>query len=157
MKWPVPIEKQCKLASCKRRAKTPAGYCPVHDPEKQREYRKNHADRFKGYTLKRDYGISLEAYTEMLIKQQGLCAICGTATGSERSNNNGRKVLGVDHNHTTGAVRGLLCARCNAGLGNFQENIEWLRKAVDYLESYSKEYAEAAQKARDLLGVLRKR
>lgn len=93
----------------------------------------------------------------MLVKQQGLCAICGAANGSERSNNNGRKVLGVDHNHATGAIRELLCARCNAGLGNFQENPEWLRKAADYLEAHSKEHAEAAQKVKDLLEVLKKR
>ena len=148
----------CKCNSCNRTARAEwDGYCKWHYPPLQRETRLKNRDRFKGYDLKRDYGISLEAYTEMLVKQQGLCAICGTANGSERSNNNGRKVLGVDHNHATGAIRGLLCARCNAGLGNFQENPEWLVKAAEYLESYSKEHAEAAQKVKDLLEVLRKR
>lgn len=142
MKLPIPAEERCKLASCKRRAKTSAGYCLVHDPERQREYRKVNPGQFKGYCLKRDYGISLEAYTEMLVKQSGCCAICGAANGSERSNNNGRKVLAVDHNSRIGAIRGLLCSRCNVGIGNFQENSEWLRKAADYLEAHTKKLAE---------------
>lgn len=41
--------------------------------------------------------------------------------------------LSVDHNHKTGAVRGLLCNGCNMGLGRFEDNIEWLQNAIDYL------------------------
>jgi hypothetical protein len=153
---PVPAEEQCKLASCRRRAKTAAGYCPVHDPETQRAYRKARPDQFKGYTLKRDYGLSLEAYSSMLVKQNGLCAICGTPNGSERSNNNGRKVLAVDHDHKTGVVRGLLCSLCNQALGLLLEDPELFRKAAEYLELHSREQAEAAAKVKALLTTLKK-
>jgi hypothetical protein len=145
----------CKCNSCNRRAVTTDGYCKTHDPALQREYRKANPNQFKGYYLKRDYGISLEAYSAMLVKQGGLCAICGTPNGSERSNNNGRKVLAVDHDHKTGAIRGLLCSLCNQALGLLLENPEFFRKAADYLERCSKEQAEAADKVKTLLATFR--
>lgn len=147
----------CKCSSCNRRAVTATGYCKWHDPEKQREYRKANPEQFKAYTLKRDYGISLEAYSALLVKQNGCCAICNAANGSERSNNNGRKVLAVDHVHSTGAVRGLLCSLCNQALGLLLERPDLFRKAADYLELHSKEYAEAAAQARQLLETLRRK
>ncbi len=55
------------------------------------------------------------------------------------TNNNGDPVpLSVDHDHVTGAVRGLLCRRCNTGLGNFDDNIKIVQSALTYLkEVYS--------------------
>jgi hypothetical protein len=44
------------------------------------------------------------------------------------------KRLGIDHDHTTGQVRGLLCDNCNPALGSFKDNIETLQKAIDYLK-----------------------
>lgn len=60
----------------------------------------------------------------MRIKQDGRCALCGEA----------RERLYVDHNHATNAVRALLCAPCNNGLGCFRDNIHVLRKAIAYLQ-----------------------
>jgi hypothetical protein len=128
---------KCKCNNCPRYARVD-GYCNVHNPEKQRQYRKDNAERFKGYTLKRDYGISLELYQRMLVDQGGVCAICGAASGSERSNNNGYKTLGVDHDHSTGTVRGLLCSSCNKGLGFLMDNPILLRRAAEYLEYHQK-------------------
>lgn len=76
--------------------------------------------------LKKQYGLSVEGYEQLLIMQHGVCAICGEHCPT------GRK-LAVDHCHTTGHVRGLLCANCNQGLGKFQDDAELLRKAVAYL------------------------
>jgi Autographiviridae endonuclease VII len=126
---------KCKSLNCPRYARL-EGYCNVHHPAKQREYRKKHPERFKEYSLKRDYGISMELYTRMMVEQKGACAICGALNGSERANNNGRKSLGVDHDHATGAVRGLLCQMCNQGIGAMQDNPKLLRKAVEYLENW---------------------
>lgn len=76
--------------------------------------------------LRRTFGLSLEAYEELLRAQCGRCRVCGRLprTGSS---------LHVDHDHETGEVRGLLCFRCNGGLGQFGEDAERLALAVDYL------------------------
>lgn len=75
---------------------------------------------------KRKYGISLEQYEAMFQSQSGSCAIC------RKDNPSGRR-LHVDHCHTTGTVRELLCYRCNAMIGYSREDVGILRVAVDYL------------------------
>ena len=80
------------------------------------------------------YGITVEDYNYKLEQQQGGCAICF------KNNANGRR-LSVDHNRDTGAVRGLLCGRCNIGLGQFGDNVDNLEAAIDYL-NYTSTYRE---------------
>ena len=77
--------------------------------------------------LRRDFGITLEDYNEMFDRQNGCCAICGKHQSVQRYR------LSVDHNHETGMVRGLLCVKCNAGLGNFNENPGLFDAAKSYL------------------------
>src|SRR3990167_45534 len=76
--------------------------------------------------LWRHYGIciTLQEYEERLKKQQGVCAICGSPPK--------RKNLAVDHDHTTGRVRGLLCLRCNGTLAWMEQHHT---KALQYLTS----------------------
>lgn len=74
--------------------------------------------------LKCKYGVTLEEVEKMKKSQQGKCYIC------ERD----VEILQVDHNHITGKVRGLLCFKCNAGIGMFQDSIVLLRKAAIYLD-----------------------
>jgi hypothetical protein len=76
----------------------------------------------------RQFGMSLEDYEKLFNEQNGRCAICGTTklTGDSRA-------LSVDHNHTTGKIRGLLCSRCNRGLGYFKDNVMSLLSAIRYL------------------------
>lgn len=92
-------------------------------------YREN-KNVYKEKKLIRTYGITLEEYNNMLLQQNELCAICG----NKNLPNSGS--LAVDHNHTTGKVRGLLCIMCNRGLGNFYDNTEYLTKAIEYLNKY---------------------
>ena len=77
--------------------------------------------------LKLYYNISLEQYNDMFISQEGKCAICG------RHQSDFKRRLAVDHDHNTGKVRGLLCQRCNYGIGYFQENTEILENVIRYL------------------------
>lgn len=63
----------------------------------------------------------------MLVRQNNVCAIC------EKLPSLKEKVLGVDHNHTSGKVRGLLCGACNRALGLLKDNPILLRKAETYL------------------------
>lgn len=89
------------------------------DPEKYRKATKR-------ANLKK-YGLSLERFEAMKLSQGGLCAACGSP-GSSRGE------LCVDHNHSTGAVRGLLCDRCNVALGYALESPAILRGLADYIE-----------------------
>lgn len=75
--------------------------------------------------LKRKYGITEADYDALLLAQGGVCALCGKRPGKVR--------LAVDHDHTTGKVRGLLHVRCNRALGPFEFNEIVLQRAVNYL------------------------
>ena len=88
---------------------------------------KTNQSRFKRY------GVTKQAYTDMYIAQGGKCAICGTADPGSRAAKDGSKSFCVDHCHTTGKVRGLLCFKCNTGIGNFKDNPKYLQAAIDYL------------------------
>ena len=68
---------------------------------------------------------------ELRKAQDGKCAICGVREAYAP-----RKRLAVDHDHRTGAIRGLLCGNCNAGLGQFKDNPELLAAAVRYLQEH---------------------
>ena len=84
--------------------------------------------------LKNDFGLTLEQYDEMHKSQNGLCLICGNP---ETTMQRGKIIpLSVDHDHTTGAVRGLLCRSCNTGLGAFNDDADRIQVAIQYLERY---------------------
>lgn len=80
-----------------------------------------------GYNRRRLYGIDPEQYAALLAAQDHRCAICHTETPG------GKGSWHVDHDHTTKAIRGLLCHACNIGLGNFDEDPARLLAAAAYL------------------------
>lgn len=75
--------------------------------------------------LKQLYGLSLDEYNSLLASQSGVCALCGGGSGQRR--------FAVDHCHSTGKVRGLLCRACNTGLGLFKDSPALLEKGAAYL------------------------
>lgn len=83
--------------------------------------------------LKNKYGITLEQYEHIYKSQKGRCAICRS---KRRKKTRGTKeqFLQVDHCHKTKIVRGLLCYRCNVGLGSFGDSVKHLRNAANYVE-----------------------
>jgi hypothetical protein len=104
-------------------------------PEGRREYAKEHrkskVTTYRGYALKRDYGLTLAEYMEMHEAQGGVCAICKEP---ETTVKNGQPaMLAVDHCHGSGKVRGLLCMSCNLGLGYFKDDAGRLASAIGYL------------------------
>lgn len=87
----------------------------VRKPEKQL------AKKLKFY-----YNMTVEQFNQMLASQNGVCKIC------ERICPTGRR-LSVDHDHKTGKIRGLLCSKCNKGLGSFEDSIHNIEKSILYL------------------------
>lgn len=82
--------------------------------------------------LRARYGIGSEEYLKMFKSQNGVCAICGQPEYSKKRIN-----LCVDHDHVTGAIRGLLCHRCNAGIGQLNDDVALLEAALNYLKEKS--------------------
>ena len=104
----------CKTCTCARLKET-------HDPER---YRKQH--------LKRKYNITLQEYNDMLAKQHHRCAVCSTTEPGGKHN-----TFCVDHCHSTGKVRALLCRNCNMLLGMAKDRPEYLTQLIAYLVKHS--------------------
>jgi len=94
-----------------------------NNPKNKYKIKKRARDKI--YWLKSKYGLTIEQYDIILESQNGVCKICGGANP---------KRFAVDHDHKTGKIRGLLCSMCNGGLGLFRDNIDFLKKAIEYLK-----------------------
>lgn len=114
-KWHSDPENRARRSAAARRRR-------AEQPEKQREIQRR-------YDLKRNYGMEPAGYEALLHKQNYECAVCGSQHSGRHDNEN----LPVDHDHETGAVRGLLCNKCNTGIGLLADNPDRLLKAADYL------------------------
>lgn len=91
------------------------------------DWRKKNPDKIRSSVL-RKYGITNEDYEELLLWQGGRCGICLNKPRTKR--------LAVDHDHKTGAIRGLLCQRCNKNLlGGAHDSVQILKRAVAYMEN----------------------
>jgi len=84
-------------------------------------------ERIRSFNYKKKYGITLSEYNRMLIEQWHCCKICG------KHESDLNYTLKVDHCHTTGAVRGLLCNECNVGISMLKENKIVFKNAMKYL------------------------
>ena len=84
------------------------------------------------YTLKKKYSLSLKQYAGMYERQRGQCAICGRVSSFPTRGTTG--MLAVDHDHSTGKVRGLLCTKCNTLLGMADDCVVTLDLAIEYLQ-----------------------
>lgn len=112
---------------CSRRA---ANKSTLRNLEKvrERERVRNSCSVHRGERLLCNYGITLGKYNALLAEQGGVCAICKKEESSKKKKN-----LSVDHDHSTGIVRGLLCHQCNSGLGMFKESSSLTQAATEYL------------------------
>lgn len=79
--------------------------------------------------FKHRYGITLDQYNDLLAAQNNKCAICSIEFDSSIKG----KTPHIDHDHSTGIVRGLLCHKCNLVIGHADDSIEVLKSAIDYL------------------------
>lgn len=96
-------------------------------------FRQNHPGYYREYMRKRhlqfEYGITPQAFSDLLEGQGGVCAICGTSEW----NGVGNKPH-VDHDHETGNIRGLLCGNCNHALGFIRDNPAIALAMAEYLK-----------------------
>jgi hypothetical protein len=118
-----------------KRANRPNGfqaYCKECHNKKMRL--KDNKEYMRNFDLKKSYGITINDYNKMFNEQYGCCAICKIhilELGQKI-----KKHLCVDHNHETGQVRGLLCDKCNRGIGLLQDNKDVLLNAYNYLDKF---------------------
>jgi len=100
----------------------------------QLEYRASKREEFVAKERQRKFGITMKQYCDMLLAQDGKCAICKQV---ETATRNGKiKTLAVDHCHDTGNIRGLLCAQCNTMIGKAKDDRNILLSAVKYLDKH---------------------
>jgi hypothetical protein len=95
--------------------------------DQARKHQKTYNTNHPGRRLKHKYNLTLEEYEQLMEKHNRRCAICGKEDRGIR--------LCIDHDHKTGEIRGLLCRKCNLGLGYFMDNAEALTNAIKYLQS----------------------
>lgn len=100
--------------------------------EYMKEYKSSFPDRDKNSHLQRKFGISLTDYIQMAVERGNKCDICGQPETQMRGGK--VKALAVDHDHKTGAVRGLLCCDCNQALGKLGDSVDRLKAAIAYLD-----------------------
>lgn len=93
---------------------------------KKQEYQK----KYQRIRKLKNYNLTQEDYNKLLIAQQFKCKICGC------EENINKEPFDIDHCHSTGKVRGLLCRKCNAGLGLLGDTKETLIKAIKYIEEH---------------------
>ena len=130
--------KEKDLSAFKKGVKYKGGYRPQctdcsrsYNNKMHHKHKHKHPydyEKDKDNKLKRAYGISYQEYLHMLDAQEGQCAICGTTDTGKR------KAFAVDHCHTCGEVRGLLCAPCNTAIGSLKEDLEIMQRAMDYVK-----------------------
>lgn len=100
------------------------GLSQNRDTAEYKRYQRECFDKFK-------YGLEPEQKQSMINQQNNCCAICGYVFGQKKGD------MKVDHCHTSGNVRGLLCDLCNRGIGMLKDNVENLQNAIQYLNKYS--------------------
>jgi|WetSurMetagenome_2_1015567.scaffolds.fasta_scaffold06167_8 hypothetical protein len=124
----LPLDKYKIVFDSKRNKAYRRNYCNKCRTNKARNWRYKNPDKLRAMELKRHYHITVIEYNNLLVKQGGKCAICGTIDPSPKN------YFCVDHNHITGVVRGLLCPRCNVAIGYFLDNYKNCQKAARYLK-----------------------
>lgn len=136
----------------------------MSNAERSRRYRERHPERAtasakkwrdankeynsvrqRQYQIKLKYGMTLEDYEVMFAEQGGVCKICGTDNPHNRW-----RVFAVDHCHDTGKIRGLLCNKCNRGMGLLDDNPDRLLAAANYLLSHKNITQEEKKKKKEI-------
>lgn len=139
----------CSEYGCTRKAQT-RGMCQIHYVN---WYRRARPAKVMDTKLKHLYGITLQQYAILYEAQKGLCAICSQQETKIKDSGE-YYPLSVDHVAETGAIRGLLCSKCNLGIGAFQHDIELFEKVISYLKQRPK-FVQVVIDPEDMIHELR--
>lgn len=121
------LSSACK--SCRRKDYSIAkALNPEKFSKERKDWRLRNLDKDKNAKLKWSYGISIDTYNTLFKLQEGCCKVC------RKHQSEFKRALSVDHCHTTGKVRGLLCSGCNTALGHVKDNPDILKSLIQYLE-----------------------
>lgn len=105
----------------------------IQNADKRRDiankWARSNAEQRRAYKLKSRYGVTPAQYDAMVEAQGGQCSICGTAPGGEK--------LVVDHMHSTGRVRSLLCRKCNSAIGLLRDDPDVIYAAAAYVRKHN--------------------
>lgn len=134
---------RCKVAREKKefgkdasKARGISSWCKDCKKTWRSEHRKKNPEQAKRRDfisdLSKHYGMSIDEYIKLHEAQNGLCACCGIHESAFK------RGLHVDHDHETGEIRGLLCTKCNPGIGYFGDSIKRLEMAISYLRKFKK-------------------
>lgn len=116
------------ITGCGRKTTNRGGVCPRCVDKK---WYITNRERVSRNWYKYKYGVSKDVLPELLAKQSGRCAICGTDRPGGP-----HEIWQLDHDHGTNEIRGLLCMPCNVGLGSFKDDTIILSNAIKYLDNH---------------------
>lgn len=116
-----------KICECKECGK------PFERKASNQKYCSKECSHHKRYHLKRSYGLEISEFRRMSEACNNKCEICKQDNFDMSRKAKGEANLCVDHDHKTGKVRGLLCHNCNRALGLFQEDVDVMKRAIEYL------------------------
>lgn len=151
MKYCPDCDKELPLTSfyVSKRTGRPRTHCKYHTLARNSAWQKDHRPqlntwktqyrKINGRPLQRKhdlwgrFNLTIEQYNELLKQQSGVCAICGKPETAIHGRTKTVRHLAVDHCHNTNVIRGLLCNRCNIGIGRFHDSPELLIKAANYV------------------------
>jgi len=119
--------KTCKC--CKQTKPLEFFYSTFSIKYKRTQYQSNCKDCYRAVQLQKRYGVDELEYNKQLARQNHSCMICGVHHSTQS------KALQVDHDHSTGKLRGILCGKCNRALGLVNDNVETLTRMIKYLQA----------------------
>jgi hypothetical protein len=126
----VRLTARCKKCTCEDTAYAKKSEAAkLSSKQASMRWKQRNLEKVKNKELEREYGITLDDYQKLVENQNGKCGICEKEVANSK-----RKGLYVDHCHKSSKVRGLLCQKCNQGLGLFDDSIVFLAKAIQYLK-----------------------
>jgi hypothetical protein len=139
--WANPEKAREKSAARKRQtyAKNPEKFRARHREKRQENLHQRRIYE-REWFYKNRYGITIRGKEEMLAAQGGVCAICDSPDPGNK-----KGWWHVDHCHTTGAVRSILCSSCNSGLGYAKDSPVILRKMAEYIEAHAAKNGEVVK------------
>ena len=137
---PGAVCRKCESAYTVQRCKDVQQHKKPHVRAYKKEWNINNKDRIANAVYKRNFGITLDDVNAMADRQDQKCAICKTPIVWENKHSHN-----VDHRHGDGLVRGILCSKCNRGIGYFNDDPALFQSAITYLKSFNKVSFEVSE------------